>query len=482
MTSSGTMPEDDRRPTASPVSAAFAFPHAEPVAPDGGVDATQAHASGVTDDALPRVVRRIAIPAVASNLLMTLFASADAYWVGTRIGSQGLAAVSTSVFWIWVAVSIAEMVSVGLTAVAARRHGERRSDAAASAVGSAIGFSLLLGGVLGLAGLAGVDLLFAVMHTPSEVSALGQAYLRTYFAGLPLIFGYFAVDAAFRAAGDTRTPLALLTTSVIITLVLDPVLILGLAGAPRLGIAGASTALLATRGTAFLIGIVILFRRRMVVWRGLQFGTIARIARVGLPTALTGVLFSLIYVGMTRTTTTFGTSALAALGVGHRVESWLYMIGVGFGAGAAAIVGQNIGARRLDRARHAGWMTMSYAMLPALAMCVASLTIPDWMASLFSNDPVVIAETARYVRINAIAQLVLPAEVVLEGALGGAGDTLPPMLTSTALTALRIPLAAWSAVRWGTAGIWWTISLTAVARALAMMLLWRSGRWERKSL
>jgi Na+-driven multidrug efflux pump len=241
-------------------------------------------------------------------------------------------------------------------------------------------------------------------------------------------------------------------------------------------------ALVATRGSAFLIGIGILVRRRMIAWRGLERGSIARVVSIGLPTALTGVLFSLIYVTMTRTTTTFGTSALAALGVGHRVESWLYMIGVGFGAGAAAIVGQNLGARRVDRARHAGWMTMAYALLPALAMCVASLTIPEWMASRFSNDAVVVAETARYLRINALAQLVLPAEIVLEGALGGAGDTLPPMLTSTSLTALRIPMAAWSAARWGTAGIWWTISLTAIARGLAMMVLWRSRRWERKSL
>ena len=125
---------------------------------------------------------------------------------------------------------------------------------------------------------------------------------------------------------------------------------------------------------------------------------------------------------------------------------------------------------------------MGYAMLPALAMCVASLIVPEWMASRFSHDPTVIAETARYLRINAVAQLALPAELVLEGALGGAGDTLPPMLTSTALTALRIPLAAWSAVRWGTTGIWWTIAATAAARGLAMMLLWRSGRWQRKSL
>ena len=98
---------------------------------------------------------------------------------------------------------------------------------------------------------------------------------------------------------------------------------------------------------------------------------------------------------------------------------------------------------------------------------------------LFTSDPAVIAESARYLRIGALSTLFAGAELVLEGALGGAGDTLPPMITSTALTALRIPLAAWAASRWGTSGIWWTISLTALGRGVAMMALWKWGRWKR---
>jgi Na+-driven multidrug efflux pump len=88
----------------------------------------------------------------------------------------------------------------------------------------------------------------------------------------------------------------------------------------------------------------------MVTFGPPSLATMRAIVRVGLPTAVTGVVFSNIYVFLTRTTTKFGTPALAALGVGHRVESWSYMVGVGFGAAAAAIVGQNLGARQVDRA------------------------------------------------------------------------------------------------------------------------------------
>lgn len=454
-------------------------------APDGvaAVAVTGEHERlALVQDSLPRVVRRVALPAVASNLLMTLFGSVDAFWVGTRLGARALAAVTTSLFWIWLFVSLAEMVSVGLTAVAARRHGERRPAEAARVAGEALLFALALGAVVALAATHWIDALFGAMHAPPEVALLGRRYLGTYLVGAPLIFGYFAVDAAFRASGDTRTPLLLLGASVIVTLVLDPVLILGLAGAPRLGIVGAAIATVGTRGVAFLLGVALLARRRMLRLGVPRLASLAAVARVGLPTAVTGVIFSLIYVVLTRTTTRFGTPALAALGLGFRVESWLYMTGVGFGAAAAAIVGQNLGAGRPDRAERAGWITTAYATLPGLVAFVLVLLVPERLAAIFSRDPLVIAETARYLRIAAVAQLFVCAEVVLEGALGGAGATVPPMLTSTVLTASRVPIGAWAASRFGPAGLWWAISVTAAARGLAMMALWKSGWWKRRTV
>ena len=88
------------------------------------------------------------------------------------------------------------------------------------------------------------------------------------------------------------------------------------------------------------------------------------------------------------------------------------------------------------------------------------------------------AEASSYLRLAALSQLVVCGEVVLEGAMGGAGATLLPMLTSTSLTMSRIPLAVWASARWGVQGLWWTIVLTATARGLAMMALWRWGRWK----
>ncbi len=464
-----------------PRAAALPLEPHEGLAPVG-VPADAPAAARLVTDPLPRTVARMAGPAVASTLLMTVFGTVDAVWVGMKVGPAGIAAVAISLFWIWLIIAIAEMVSIGLTAFAARRYGEQRDADAAFAAGSALIFTAVLGVAVAVTGLALLPRLFAMMHAPADVTALGVRYLGTYLLGAPLIFGFFAVDAAFRAAGDARTPFFLLAVSVGLTLVLDPMLIMGWGPAPELGIAGAAIATVATRGVAFALGLWLIMRRRQLRFGGFQWGSLASICRIGLPTAATGVAFSLIYVFVTRSATQFGTPALAALGIGHRVESWLYMIGVGFGAATAAIVGQNLGAGRADRAQHAGWLATGFCTSVALVVCVLQLWIPERFAQLFTSDNAVIVEAARYLRIAAISQLAICAEVVLEGALGGAGHTIAPMVASTSLTVSRIPLAAWAASRFGSVGIWWVISLTAMARGIAMVLLWRAGGWKRRTV
>lgn len=471
---------EQARPPESPAAALPLEPH-EGLAPVAVRDDVPA-AAALVHDSLPRTIARLAIPAVASTLLMTIFATVDAFWVGMQIGPDGIAAVATSIFWVWMIIAIAEMVSVGLTAFGARRYGEGRGQQAALAAGSALTFTMVSGTAVAIAGLLLLPHLFAVMQTPVQVTRLGVRYLGTYLLGTPLLFAFFAVDAAFRSAGDARTPFLLLALSVAVTLVLDPVLIMGLGPAPRLGIAGAAIATVATRTLAFALGLFIVMRRGLMRFGGFQWRAVAAICRIGMPTAATAVTFSLIYVMVTRTATQFGTPALAALGIGHRVESWLYMIGVGFGAATAAIVGQNLGAGRSDRAARAGWLATAFCTLVGVAFFALEIWIPEDFAALFTRDPAVIAEGARYLRIAAVSQLAICAEIVLEGALGGAGHTVAPMVSSTAITLSRIPLAIWAAARWGSAGIWWVISLTAIARALAMVGLWRAGGWKTRSV
>jgi len=428
---------------------------------------------------LPAAILRLALPAVGSALLTLVFLLVDIFWVGRILGPSALAAVSTGGYAVWVVMAFAEMIAVGLTAVAARRHGEGAHGLAAVVAGTTLIVALGLGLVVAALAFALIPALFAAMRTPADVTELGRLYLTTYFLGTPLIFGFFATEATFRASGDTRTPLILLGASVAANLVLDPLLIVGAGPLPALGIAGAAVAAILTRGCALVMGFVILVRRRLVRLSVLDFRSAFAALRVGLPTAGTGIFFSLIYIGLTRITTRFGVPALAALGIGHKLEGLSYMVATGFGLASAAVVGQNIGAGRPDRARRAGWLTATYACSAGAVVAFAFLAFPDAMVGIFTRDAAVIADGSLYLRALALAQITMGLEIVLESSLGGAGYTVQPMLWNGLFNAARIPLAAWLAGALGVAGVWWALGLTAVARGLAMAVLWRSERWQR---
>lgn len=434
--------------------------------------------SAIVGGPLSRAIVRLALPAVGSALLTLLFLLVDIFWVGRILGAPALAAVSTAGFAVWILASLGEMIAVGLTAVAARRHGEGAHGLAAVVAGSTLALGLGLGVVVALLGWLLVPSLFVVMRTPPEVTELGRLYLTTYLLGTPLVFGFFACEAIFRAAGDTRTPLLLLATSVALNLVMDPLLITGAGPLPALGIAGAASAAILTRGTVLALGFVILVRRRLVLFSGFDFGSALRALLVGLPVAANGVFFSLVYIALTRTTTRFGVPALAALGIGHKLEGLSYMVATGFGLASAAIVGQNLGAGRPDRARTAGWVTASYACSAGAVVALVFVAFPDVMVGIFTRDSAVIAAGSMYLRAMALAQITMGLEIVLESSLGGAGSTIRPMLWSGLFTAVRIPLAAWLVGPLGVAGVWWALGATAVARGIAMALLWRGRRWE----
>jgi putative MATE family efflux protein len=410
---------------------------------------------------------------------MTTFHTVDTYWIGRTLGAQALAAATSAIFWIWLVISAGELVSIGLDAVAARRHGERRPSEAARAAGDGMQLALAMGGVVALAAPWVLPWLFAVMHTDAAVSAIGRDYLGTYLVGTPLLFGFFAVDAAFRAKGDTRTPLQLLAATTAVALLLDPLLIRGAGPIPALGVRGAALATLVPRAIACVAGAWLLHRRGLLVLARPRWGVMASIARIGAPAAATGVAFSAIYVALTRITTQFGTPALAALGLGFRVEGVVYVVSVGVGAAVAAIVGQSLGAGDVRRAQRAGWLGTLAVSGVGVLMAVVSLAFPEPVAAVFSDDPAVVAEAARYLRIAAWSQLFLGAEVVLESAMGGAGWTLVPMVGSTVITALRLPLGAWAAGVWGPTGLWVTLAGTAAARGVLMAVLWWWGRWRR---
>ena len=131
----------------------------------------------------------------------------------------------------------------------------------------------------------------------------------------------------------------------------------------------------------------------------------------------------------------------------------------GFAMAAGAMVGQNLGAGREDRARQAVRLTVLYCLIVTVSTAALFLTMPRTLVGVFTTDPAVIDAGAQYLRIISIAQIGQTFELIFEGALAGAGYTAALMIVSTALTGLRIPLSGWWSGLFGLVGIWWALSL-----------------------
>ncbi|HMJ59738.1 MAG TPA: MATE family efflux transporter [Gemmatimonadales bacterium] len=439
---------------------------------------TSGTAGALTVGPLRPVVLKLAAPAVAMMACNFSFNLIDTIWVGRLIGPAALAAVSTAGFYVWVALNLGEMVEIGLTAVASRRHGEGDPERAARAAAAAVFFALLAGTVVSVVGVAVMDGLLRLMGVLAEVAHFGHTYLGTWLLGGPLVFGFFAVEATFRAAGDTRTPFLMLAGSVIVSIILDPLLIAGVGPFPKLGVEGAAVASVMVRGGGFLLGLVIALRRGLIRIAAPDWRALPTIVRIGAPLSLAGVLLSVIYMILTRFTSQFGTPALAALGIGHKMEGLGFIAISGFSLAASALVGQNLGAGQEDRAREAVRLTVKYCLMVTVPTAVAFLLVPTFFVHLFTSDPAVISDGVLYLRVVAFAQIGQSFELILEGALAGAGYTFWPQIVSISLTTMRIPLAAWWSALGGLLGIWLALSVTAIARGVAMIVFWRQGAWR----
>ncbi|NOZ78629.1 MAG: MATE family efflux transporter, partial [Acidobacteria bacterium] len=295
---------------------------------------------------LDRAILHLGAPAAMAALLQAGFLVVDTFWLG-RVGEVAIAAVSTAGFIMWLAQTLGDGAAMGSGAVLAQAvgAGDRSEAVRAARAGQVLAFwgSLLVMAV----GLAAAPPAFRFMETAAPVTAAGLGYLRIILVGMPAYFVFSWIAAAFRAVGDAKTPLKLLALAATVNVVADPLLIFGLIGLPRLGVRGAALATVGSWVAAAGAGWVLLGRLHIrpriadlvrpprQTWKAL---------RIGLPLGIEGALFSLIYIVLTRITTTFGTPAVAALGVGHKLEVFNYFVCAGMGAAATTLVGQSLGA------------------------------------------------------------------------------------------------------------------------------------------
>lgn len=431
---------------------------------------------------LSRAILRLAGPAITSMLFIMVFQLVDAWWVG-KLGAQPLAGVSAAAFLFWALESVATMASTGINAMVARFVGEKNEDKASLVVGQGTLLSILLSLIFSIAGLAFQSKIFKAMGIEAAVATAAADYMTIIFLGLVTIYLSFAIDAAFRGMGDTKTPLKLVASGLTLNMILDPFFIFGLGPFPRMETAGAALATIIGHGFIAVLGIILLQRRkvRIKLNKGfIDFGLLWRITRIGAPIAFSGLMFSISYMFLTRVITRFGPEALAALGLGHRIEGVSYFAAVGFSVAAATLVGQNLGAEKPWRAEKAAWLTILYISIFLLLVSVVYFFFGGFIIRFFINDANVIQEGMHYLKIIALFEVFLGFEVVLEGAFSGAGNSLPPMLVAVPITWARIPLAVYLAdvAGMGSNGIWWAIAVTTGLKGILLALWFLRGKWK----
>ncbi|GAB4303023.1 MAG: MATE family efflux transporter [Myxococcota bacterium] len=435
-----------------------------------------------TEGSIYRALFILALPATATTFIRSLHSIYDAWLIGHGTASH-LAALTGASFFLWMTYAFVQTISVGANALVARFVGADKPEEL-----SVTALSALLGGgvfavVLGVILFALSSQVVSALGLAQETAEYAERYLRVLFLGLPAIYGYSIIEGIFRGTGDAKTPLFLLLALLVTHFILAPLLAFGVLFIKPMLLAGLATSMVIAHTIGCIAGSIILIRRRVInrdLGLKIHLGWLWQMVRIGLPLAFAHAFFSGIYVGLARIVVLFGDPALASLGVGHRVESISYMTAVGFSQATAALVGQNLGAGKPERAESATWKSAAvisiFTGFVALVMLLFSVPLADF----FTDDPKVIEYCSAYLEIVAISQIAMGISIVLEGAFSGAGDTFIPMVIMIFTALIRLPLSYLLAMKMdiGVTGVFWVISGTTILACFFDIGWFLHGRWK----
>jgi len=315
----------------------------------------------------------------------------------------------------------------------------------------------------------------------------GTGFVRIIMFAVPGTSLFYVMASGLRGAGDMRTPLLIGAVVNVLNVVLNYVLIFGHFGLPALGVRGSALASTIALATGAACGLAVLLRGRAVlslrrVAYGLSYPTMRRVLAIGMPTAVEQLLMQIGFMLYLAMAARYGTSAVAAYFIGVRILALSFLPGFGFSAAASTLVGQNLGANRVDRAERSGWEANRLAMLfHTIGGTIIFIAAPA-IARLFIDDDEVVRDAVAFIRTLACAQPLMAADSALGGALRGAGDTRFPLLTVIiGFYGARLGCAyiASSYLGLGINWVWLALIGDYLARAALKAWRFRSGQWKR---
>ena len=439
-----------------------------------------------TDGDIRRAILLLAIPMVLELSLESVFAVVDVFFV-SRLGADAVATVGLTESMLTIMYAVLAGLSVGAMATVARRIGEKNPDGAARAAVQAIFLGIIVAIPTGIAGGLFAPRLLEMMGAGPGVVA-NATYTRIMLGMNGVIVMLFLMNAVFRGSGDAAIAMRVLWLANAINICLDPCLIFGLGPFPRLGVVGASVATTTGRGIGVLAQFYWLSRGtgRVKIRREhvrVDPRVMLNMVRLSGSAVLQALVNTTSYVGLVRIIATFGSVPLAGYTIAIRMVIFAMLPSWGLSNAAATLVGQNLGAKKPDRAETSVWRTAFYNMVFLGFVGFFFFAFAPQLVGAFTRDADVAAYGIRCLRIVSSGFLFYAYGIVLTQAFNGAGDTLTPtLLNLLCFWVFEIPFAYLLARVWkvGPQGAFWAITVAFSLLAVLSAALFRRGKWKFK--
>jgi putative MATE family efflux protein len=434
-----------------------------------------------------RAVILLAVPMVVEMAMESIFAVADVFWVA-HLGADAVATVGLTESMMTLIYTAAMGLSIGATALVARRTGEHDHEGASLAAGQSIVLGVFVAAGIALMSAPFAPTLLRIMGGSEDLIRSGTGFTRIMLGGNATVLLLFLLNAVFRGAGDAAIAMRVLVLGNALNIVLGPCFIFGLGPFPEMGVAGAAMATNIGRGTAVLYQVITLARgggRVRVGLRHLRFDfatmrTVVRLSGLGTIQILIGTAS---YIGLVRIISVFGSAALAGYTIGIRIIIFALLPAFGISNAAATMVGQNLGAGRPDRAERAVWTAARYNMVFLGSVGLFFLVGAHFITGVFTTDPLVQPYAASCLRIVSLGFVFYACGMVLTSSFNGAGDTWTPTYINLFVFWLfEIPLAWVLATRttFGAHGVFIALTVSYSMLAVVSAILFRRGKWKTK--
>lgn len=438
-----------------------------------------------TKISLKKAIFLLAIPMILELVMESAFAVVDIYFVG-RLGSSAVATVGLTETYLFLLYSVCMGLATAVTAIIARRIGEKKKDQAGISAVQSIFLGLLSSLPFAVAGIFFAKELLTLMGADEWAIQHGYRYTQWMLGGNVVIVLLFVINAIYRGAGDAAIAMRVLWVANGVNIILDPVLIFGWGPVPALGIEGAAIATNIGRAVGVMMQLWVLFKGGKHI--GAKLSDLRWDAKVMfgiIRTALGGV--GQMIVGMTswifimRILAGVGSEAVAGATIALRIMMFTMMPAWGMSNAAATLVGQNLGAGNPERAESSVWKIGFYNMIFLVGVSVLYFFCNHGLMRIFTTDEKVIAIGGEWLRILSYSYFVYGWWMVSVQAFNGAGDTKTPTLINLVFFWLiQIPLSYFLAItlNWQHSGVFWGVFISETSVGLFTLWIFTKGRWK----